>query len=92
MIAFGLRRSRLITVVSRATAWAYLKEDGILRLSPEVRHRVATVALAWLHLQSTRALSVGTGLVLLLLTSLVADGRSQVDLLTILEDTVSIAQ
>lgn len=57
-----------------------------------MRHWVAAVALARLHLQSTGALSVGTGLVLLLLASLVTDGRSQVDLVTILEDTVSIAQ
>lgn len=57
-----------------------------------MRHRVAAVALARLHFKSTGALSVGTGLVLLLLASLVAYGRSQVDLVTVLEDTVSIAQ
>lgn len=70
----------------------YLEEDGILGVSPEVRHRVAAVALARLYLQSAGALSIGTGLVLLLLSRLVANGRSKVNLVAVLEDAVAIAQ
>lgn len=37
-----------------------LEEDGVLRVSPEVRHRVAAVASTGHYLQATVATSIGT--------------------------------
>lgn len=53
-------------------------------MAPEMRHRVATVASAWLNLQyATDTKTIRAGLALLLPTSLITNGGSKVNLVPI---------
>ena len=57
----------------------YLEEDGVVRVSPEVRDGVATVTATGKHFKAAVALAIGTWFSLLLLARFVADGGSQGD-------------
>lgn len=62
-------RSRMIVLALR------LEEDRVLRVPPEVRHRVAAMAAARQYLEAAGTLAVRARLALLLLPRLRAVGR-----------------
>lgn len=93
VISFGLIKFKLVkqTVSNKIVGVAYLEKYGVLGVSPKVSDGIPTVSFTRLHLKPSVTFSVGTSLILLFLPGFVANGRSQVNLLAVVEDAIFIA-